>query len=224
MGLDLTIKDISTLLLKSEKEIGKLVKNKEIPFFEINDKVLFNKQQIIEWALGKSIPLNISSHKKMSEYQVKSLGNLLNQDSFFYDCDFSPSDYIASMVRMIDLEENADREVIIQLLMKREELMSTAIGNGISLPHPRIPLMVGKSKPLINIFFPENSLNIKSLDGKPVHTLILLISQSIRQHLSLLAHISYLLQKETFRFALENRLNYKEIIDIITHIEKSGNE
>jgi nitrogen PTS system EIIA component len=222
--LDLTIKDISTLLLKSEKEIGRLVKNKEIPFFEINDKKLFNKQQIIEWALGQSIPLNISRHKKMSEYHVKSLGSLLNHDSFFYKCDFLSSDYIESMVQLIDLEENADREVIIQLLQKREDLMSTAIGNGISLPHPRIPLMVGRNKPLINFFFPQKALKLKSLDGKPVHTLILLISQSVKQHLSLLAHISFLLQKETFRFALENRLNYTEIIDIITLIEKTGNE
>jgi len=102
--------------------------------------------------------------------------------------------------------------------------MSTAIGNGISLPHPRIPLMVGRYKPIINFFFTEKPLELKSLDGKPVHTFILLISQTIKQHLSLLAHLSFLLSKETFRFALESRLNYSEIIDIITHIEISRGE
>jgi len=35
----------------------------------------------------------------------------------------------------------------VQLLRNREEMMSTAIGNGISLPHPRVPLMVGKKLP-----------------------------------------------------------------------------
>lgn len=222
--MDLTIKDISTLLLMPEKEIQNLIKKKELPSQLINDKLLFNKQQIIEWALSRNIPLNISNHKKMSEYKVKTLNTVLDHKSFFYDCNFSENSYIEQMVNLVDLEKSIDKGIIVQLLKSREELMSTAIGNGISLPHPRIPLMVGKNKPLINFFFPKKQLDLKSLDGKPVHTLILLISQTIKQHLSMLAHLSFLLSKETFRFALENRLNHKEIIDIISHIESTRSE
>ena len=212
------------MLLKPEKEIQSLIKKKEIPFQMINDKMLFNKQQIFEWALSRNTPINISDHKKMSEYLVKSLNTVLDQKSFYYDCDLSEESYIEQMVNLLDLEKNVDKGIIVQLLKNREELMSTAIGNGISLPHPRIPLMVGKNKPLINFFFPKDPLDLKSLDGKPVHTIILMISQTIKQHLSLLAHLSFLLSKETFRFALENRLNYKEILDIIAHIESARSE
>ncbi|MCK9212766.1 MAG: PTS sugar transporter subunit IIA [Ignavibacteriaceae bacterium] len=222
--MDLTIKDISVLLLKPEKEIQGLIKKKEIPFQTINDKLLFNKQQIIEWALSRNIPINISNHEKMSEYHVETLNTILDENSFFYDCDLSEKTYIEQMVNLIDLEKNVDKGIIVQLLKNREELMSTAIGNGISLPHPRIPLMVGKNKPLINFFFPKNPLDLKSLDEKPVHTIILMISQTIKQHLSMLAHLSFLLSQEAFRFALANRLNYKEIIDIISHIEDTRNK
>jgi len=222
--LDLTVKDISILLFMPEKEIQSLIKRKEIPFQTINDKLLFNKQQIIEWALSRNTPINISDHRKMSEYHVQSLNTVLDQKSFYYDCDLSEETYIEQMVNFLDLEKNVDKGIIVQLLKNREELMSTAIGNGISLPHPRIPLMVGKNKPLINFFFLKNPLDLKSLDGKPVHTIILMISQTIKQHLSLLAHLSFLLSKETFRFALENRLNYKEILDIIAHIENARSD
>lgn len=217
--MDLTIKDISNLLLMTEKDVKGLIKKKEIPYQQINDKLLFNKQQMIEWALSKNLPLNISNHKKLSEYNVQSLKTLLDQSSFFYGCEFSENIYIEQMINLVDFNESVDKDIIVQLLKNREALMSTAIGNGISLPHPRIPLMVGKNNPLITFFFLQNPLNLKSLDGKPVHTIILLISQTIKQHLSLLAHLSFLLSTETFRFALENRLNYKEIIDIIDHIE-----
>jgi len=222
--LDLTIKDISNLLLMKEKDILNLIKKKEVPFQTINDKLLFNKQRMVERALSSNLPINISGDKKMSEYHVDTLNTILDQNSFFYDCRLSENSYIEQMVNLIELEKNVDKGIIVQLLKNREELMSTAIGNGISLPHPRIPLMVGRYKPIINFFFTEKPLELKSLDGKPVHTFILLISQTIKQHLSLLAHLSFLLSKETFRFALESRLNYSEIIDIITHIEISRGE
>jgi len=217
--MDLNIKDISHLLMLREQEIQLLIKKKEIPFQFLHDKVVFNKHQIIEWALGRNLPINVSGHNKLSEYHIETVGNLLDRTSFHYNCELSESSYIEQIVSQINFEKNVDRDIIIQLLKSRESMMSTAIGNGISLPHPRVPLMVGKTKPLIHFFFPNKPLNLNSIDSKPVHTLILLISQTIKQHLSLIAHLSFLLSKETFRFALENRLEFKEILDISKKIE-----
>jgi len=218
--MDFTIKDVSVLLTKPEKEIQNLIKANEIPVQIINDKFFFNKQQIVEWALIRNIPINISNHKNMTEYQVKALNTILDQDSFYYDCALTEDSYLEQMLSMVHLDANVDKGIIIQLLKNREALMSTAIGNGISLPHPRIPLMVGRN-PLINFFFPQRPLDLKSIDGKPVHTIILLVSQTIKQHLSLLAHLSFMLSQETFRAALENRLSSQDLLDIINHIEST---
>ncbi|NJD23415.1 MAG: hypothetical protein FIA82_12235 [Melioribacter sp.] len=222
--MDLNTKDISHLLMLPEKEVQHLIKKKEIPFQFLHDKVVFNKQQIIEWALGRNFPINVSGHQKLSEYHIETVSTLLGKESFHYKCELNESSYIEQMISQINFEKNVDREIIIQLLKSRESMMSTAIGNGISLPHPRVPLMVGRDKPLINFFFANKPLDLKSIDGKPVHTLILLISQTIKQHLSLIAHLSFLLSKETFRFALENRLEFKEILDIIKKIEETRNK
>lgn len=222
--MELNIKDISHLLMLPEKEVQQLIKKNEIPFQHLHDKVVFNKHQIIEWALGHNLPINVSGHQKLSEYHIETLGTLLDRDSFHYDCELTETGYLEQMISQINFERNVDKEIIVQLLKSRESMMSTAIGNGISLPHPRVPLMVGKNKPLINFFFPNKPLDLKSIDGKPVHTLIMLISQTIKQHLSLIAHLSFLLSKETFRFALENRLECNEILDIITKIEETRNK
>ena len=217
--MDLKIKDIAQFLVMPEKEIQKLVKAKEIPYQVIQDRVVFNKEKVIEWALGRNIPLNISGNAHFVEYQIKSLLPLLSEDSVFYNCDFTEARCIEQMTNLALLDPSVDKEVVIQLLKSREQLMSTAIGNGISLPHPRIPLVIGREKPLIHFFFSKHPLKLNSLDGKPVHTLILIISQTIKQHLSLLAHVSFLLSQKKIQNALETRLPYTELISVIEEFE-----
>jgi PTS system nitrogen regulatory IIA component len=217
--VDLKIKDIAQFLVMPEKDIQKLVKAKEIPYQVIQDRVVFNKEKVIEWALGRNLPLNISGNAHFTEYQIKSLLPLLGEECVFYDCDMTEEHYIEQMTNLALLDPSVDKEVVIQLLKSREQLMSTAIGNGISLPHPRIPLVIGRDKPLIHFFFPKHSLKLNSLDGKPVHTLILIISQTIKQHLSLLAHVSFLLSQKKIQNALETRLPYAELISVIEEFE-----
>jgi nitrogen PTS system EIIA component len=220
--VDLKIKDIAQLLVKSEKDVLKLVKENDIPHHVIQDRVVFNKEKVIEWALGRNMPLNISDNSHFEEYQIKSLLPLLNKQSFFYNCTFTEELYIEQMIELASFDKSVDRDVIVQLLKSREQLMSTAIGHGISLPHPRIPLVIGRDKPLIHFFFPNTFLDLHALDGKPVHTLILIISQTTKQHLSLLAHLSHLLSKTEVRQALKTRQPYAEILALIKSAEKSA--
>jgi PTS system nitrogen regulatory IIA component len=208
------------LLVKSEKEVLKLVKENDIPHQVIQDRVVFNKDKVIEWALGRNMPLNISGNAHFEEYQIKSLLPLLTKQSFFYNCEFAEDQYIEQMIQLASFDKSVDRDVVVQLLKSREQLMSTAIGHGISLPHPRIPLVIGRDKPLIHFFFPTAFLNLHALDGKPVHTLILIISQTTKQHLSLLAHLSHLLSKKEIRQALKARQPYTELLSLIKSSEK----
>jgi nitrogen PTS system EIIA component len=217
--VDLRIKDIAQLLLLSEKDIQKLIKAKDIPHQIIQERVIFNKEKIIEWALDRNLPLNLSGSTHFQEYHIGSLLPLLTEESVFYHCDFTEEAYIEQMTHLASFDPSVDRDVVIQLLKSREQLMTTAIGNGISLPHPRIPLVIGRDKPLIHFFFPERFLELNSLDGKPVHTVILIISQTIKQHLSLLAHISLLLSKKEMQQALEDRLPYPQLISVIEQFE-----
>jgi len=83
--MELNKKDISYLLMKSEKEVQQLLNKKGIPFQYLHDKIVFNKQQIIEWALEQNLPINVSGHDKLIEYHIESISTLLNSESFFYN-------------------------------------------------------------------------------------------------------------------------------------------
>ncbi|HNX58671.1 MAG TPA: helix-turn-helix domain-containing protein, partial [Spirochaetota bacterium] len=100
--MDLTIKDISLLLMMSEKEVKSLVKKKDIPCQVIQDRMFFNKQQIVEWALTRNVPINVSNHERMEEYQIDTLVTVLEKNSFHYDCAFDRDHYIEQMVDKVE--------------------------------------------------------------------------------------------------------------------------
>ena len=107
-------------------------------------------------------------------------------------------------------EDNA-----VKVLLEREELGSTGIGQGIGIPH-------GKSseiKELVAAFaLAKEGVNFESLDGEPVHIFFLLLApeESAGPHLKALARISRLLKDKFFRDMLRNAKNSKELVKIIS--------
>jgi PTS system nitrogen regulatory IIA component len=114
-----------------------------------------------------------------------------------------------------------DRTALLAAVLEREALMSTAVGNGIALPHPRNPVIAASSEQLVSIVFAESGLNWEALDGKPVHTVMLLLSASPRMHLHTLSRINYFCQQRSFVELLEQRASPAEILRIIEETEKT---
>ena len=93
-------------------------------------------------------------------------------------------------------EINANR--LIEVLWERERLGSTAIGDGIAIPHGKLPGL----KNVLGAFgrHPQG-VDFQSLDGKPTKLLFLLVApeDSVGQHLKALARVSRLLKDPAFR-------------------------
>ena len=109
-----------------------------------------------------------------------------------------------------------DKDVpkLVQILMKRESLGSTGIGQGVAIPH-------GKSdcvKDLVAAFGVSRAgVNFDSLDGEPVTLFFLLVApeDSAGPHLKALARISRLLKDKHFRNSLSAACDEKTLIKII---------
>jgi PTS system nitrogen regulatory IIA component len=105
-------------------------------------------------------------------------------------------------------------ELLVKVLMDREQLGSTGIGGGVGIPH-------GKLKDLDSLVLgfglSRNGVDFESMDGKPTHIFFLLLTpeNSTGLHLKLLARISRLLKNESFREKLLNAADRNEIFNII---------
>ncbi len=91
-----------------------------------------------------------------------------------------------------------DARVLLRVLEEREQLASTAIGDGIAIPHGKLDTIdrligaLGRSRP---------GLAFDSVDGKPTHIVFMLVapSNSAGIHLKALARLSRLFRDADFR-------------------------
>lgn len=124
---------------------------------------------------------------------------------------------IKELVDLLMTGENIDkkyRNKLIELLKNREALGSTAIGQGVGIPHAKSDCV----KSLVAAFgVSKKGVDFDSLDGEPVYIFFLLLApqDSAGPHLKALARISRLLKDKYFREGLKSAADEKTILKII---------
>ncbi|MBU4305934.1 MAG: PTS sugar transporter subunit IIA [Candidatus Omnitrophica bacterium] len=115
---------------------------------------------------------------------------------------------------LVDAQAIKDKERLVKVLLEREALGSTGIGQGVAIPH-------GKSesvKELVAAFgLSQKGVNFDSLDGEPVYIFFLLVASedSAGPHLKALARISRLLKDKYFRDTLRSAKDEKTLLKVI---------
>jgi PTS system nitrogen regulatory IIA component len=133
----------------------------------------------------------------------------------------NPRELLAAMIETVGLPPSVNRADLLAAVLEREALMSTAVGNGIALPHPRNPVIDQREGQFISIAFAERGLNWEALDGKPVRTVMLILSASPKMHLHTLSRLNYFCQQRPFLDLLERRASPVELLTIIEETEKT---
>ncbi|MGE0062855.1 MAG: PTS IIA-like nitrogen regulatory protein PtsN [Xanthobacteraceae bacterium] len=108
-----------------------------------------------------------------------------------------------------------DEKQILEVLLQREKLGSTAVGNGVAIPHGKLP----KLARLFGLFARlERPINFEALDGQPVDLIFLLLAPegAGADHLKALARIARLLREPETTRKLRDLDNAEAIYTILT--------
>lgn len=107
-----------------------------------------------------------------------------------------------------------DRQKVLDVLRERERISSTAIGEGVAIPHGKL---AGVDRVLGIFARSREGVDFASLDGAPTHLFFALIApeDAAADHLKALARISRLLKDETFRRRLMQGKTAQELYNII---------
>jgi PTS system nitrogen regulatory IIA component len=222
--MQLSVKDTAALLNVSEKTIYRWIKQEAIPFYRINEQFRFNRSELLDWATSRRIQVSPEIFKEVdpNKTPLPSLTDALKAGGIYYRVggNDKPS-VLRAIVDVLNLPEEVDREFLYQVLMARETLGSTGIGEGIAIPHVRNPVVLHVSKPSMALCFLDHPIDFHAIDGQPVGTLFTLTSPTVRAHLHMLSRLGFVLQNQDFKAALKRQASREELMETLARAEAS---
>jgi PTS system nitrogen regulatory IIA component len=151
----------------------------------------------------------------------EKLAELIKKGGVYYHISGnSPGEVLSAFIGSLENLSAIPAEDLLRACLEREALMSTSIGNGIALPHPRNPIATDSASQFTALGFLEHPVDWNALDGKPVNTLLFIVSASAKLHLHTLSRINFFCQDGTFLKLLESRASRKAIIEYIEETEQ----
>jgi PTS system nitrogen regulatory IIA component len=113
----------------------------------------------------------------------------------------SVASVLAELARPVAAATGLDAAVLASALAAREKLGSTGIGEGVAVPHCKVPGLANLTAALGRC---RDGVDFRSIDGKPTRIFVALFApeRAGAEHLQALARVSRLLKRPEFRKAL----------------------
>jgi len=115
---------------------------------------------------------------------------------------------------LVSYHRHLNKQTVLTVLLEREKISTTAIGEGVAIPHCKLP---GVERVLGVFARSPQGVDFASLDGGPTHLFFVLIApeNAAADHLKALARISRLLKDEAFRRRLMEGQTSQELFNVI---------
>ena len=209
----LTIEEVAKYLRVSERTVYDWAQKGEIPAGKIGTVWRFKKSEIEKWVNERLSSGSRLSSPKMT-VQIK---NILSPDRIVFISQTTKHDALVELASALSKAPQVKfAQELESEILKREELMSTAIGRGIAIPHARLSsvtdlvMAVGICKKPVQDF--------QTLDDQPV-SLLIMIAAAYNQHsyyLQTLSHLSTKLKDNQLRDSLLAAQSADEVYKLLT--------
>ena len=207
----LTIEEVANYLRVSDRTVYDWAQRGEIPAGKIGTVWRFKKSEVEKWVNER---LSSSAGRKKDD--VVQVKNILSPNRVIFISQTSRHDALVELATALSSAPQVKRsDELVSEILKREDLMSTAIGRGIAIPHVRLSsvtdlvMAVGVCKTPVTDFQP--------IDDMPV-SLLFMIAAAYNQHsyyLQTLSYFSAKLKKKELRDSLLNAQTTDEVYKLL---------
>lgn len=150
------------------------------------------------------------------ESRAMKLSELIDEDTLLPE--LKAKDKKEVLEELVDAlvrrEPSIDKKALVKVLLERERLGSTGIGDGVAIPHGKFH---GISHPIITLGRSRKGIDFESMDGEPAFLFFLLVApeNSASIHLKALARIAKILKNSSFRKVLMEAAGKRELYQMI---------
>lgn len=206
---------MADLLNVSEKTVYRWIEERQLPGYRLSGQYRFNRAELLEWATANKVNVSpkLLEEPQTQFFRLPELSEALQAGGIFYRLSGTdkPS-VLRSVVEHLRLPPEVDREFLYQVLLSREQLESTGVGDGIAIPHVRNPVVLHLTEPSVTLCFLEKPVEYDAIDGKPVHALFTVVSPSVKAHLRLLSRLAYALRDPAMKAMIANQAGRDDIL------------
>ncbi|MBF0565778.1 MAG: PTS sugar transporter subunit IIA [Nitrospirae bacterium] len=201
--MNMSVKDVAELLNVSEKTIYRMIQNETIPCFRVGGQWRFDRREITSWledTRAFSWKTTIDNASFEDEESI-SIAEFLKRGGIYFKLPGKTKNAaIAACLERIktgipQIGTQIDIKWLYDSIVQRETLCSTAVGNGIALPHPK---SFGKftESSYIALCFLEKLIPFAALDNEDVDTLFFIFPKSETRFLRIQSKLLRLLRDE----------------------------
>jgi PTS system nitrogen regulatory IIA component len=199
--MQLTMRDVGEMFKVSEGTVTRWIRQRGLPAQRVAGQFRFNRVEVLDWAVDHRIKMETSSvdHRVDCPPWV-GLADALEAGGIHYNVPGEDREAaLGAVVARLSLPEDFDRQLLLRLFLAREALGSTAVGDGIAIPHVRRPIVLNVPRSLVTLCFLKRPVAYQAPDGKPVRILFSVISPTVAAHVQILARLSRALYDDGFR-------------------------
>lgn len=214
--------EVAALLHIDESAVVRWIKKEKLPAALVRGNYRINRVDLLEWATehGIKVPPELFAAAQ-DDVPLPSLIEALEAGGIHFGiAGDDKTSVLRNVVNLLKLPPQMDPDFLLQVLLAREALGTTAVGDGIAIPHVRNPILLqNRPEPAVSLCFLKHPIDFGALDGKPVRILFMVTSPTVKVHLHLLSRLAYALHDPQFRATLNSSGDPAAIIEAIRRSE-----
>ncbi len=218
--MQISVRIASKALDLDEDRVYRLIRQGELPAIRVGEDWRIDRAELLEWATSRGMRVSPELFAESEADGPPGLLEALLGGGIHRG--IRGEDSAAALREVVDrlaLPEDVDRDYLYEVMIAREDLGSTGIGEGIAIPHVRDPLVLMVPRPTVSLCFLEKAVDFKAIDGLPVDVLFAIVCPTVKDHLHLLSRLGFALRDEGFRSLLKDRASDAVIFEALATIE-----
>ena len=216
----LTLPQVAEYLQLAERTVLKMAQRGDIPAAKIASQWRFVRAIVDDWIVTRTS----APHPREADAAAGplDLSVVLRPEFVLSQLRPEPSDGILRQLvhPLVASGFIRDGGLLLRGLIEREELMSTCIGDGVAIPHPRTPPAGLFPSPAVVLGRCPGGVDFNSPDGHPTDLFFLVCATDLPSHLRLMAKVAGLATRDDLMARLRRSVDVEEVSEVLEDLKR----